>query len=68
MNDLTLVILFILGFILLLTGVCYGALQIDRVVCLNSYSNFQPQWGFFTSCRIMVNGVLTPVDIVRELK
>ena len=41
---------------------------LDNKSCINSYSNFQPQWGVWTGCRIMVNGVLTPTDIVRELK
>lgn len=45
-----------------------GVNELANKSCLSSYSNYQPQYSFFTDCRIMVNGVLTPVDIVRELK
>ncbi len=41
---------------------------VEQTSCLNSYENFQPQYGFFSGCRIVVNGILTPTDIVRELK
>jgi len=36
--------------------------------CLEAYSNFEPQWSFFSGCRIVIDGKLTPVDIVRELR
>jgi len=45
-------------------GVTYG---IDRPRCLAQYSNYQPQWGFWSKCRIIYNGVLTPTDMVKNI-
>lgn len=44
------------------------ALFVDAEKCMQSYEKYQPQWGLMSGCRIMVDGKLTPVDIVRELK
>ena len=49
-------------------GVYSAAYFVERQSCLSAYENLQPQFGPFSGCRIMVDGVLTPVDIVRELK
>lgn len=46
----------------------FGISLLARAECLNAYENYQPQWGILHRCRIMVDGKLTPVDIVRELK
>ena len=48
-------------------GVFFGANQVAKKACLKSYDSFQPEYTLWTNCRIVVNGVLTPVDIVREL-
>ena len=55
----------ILAFLIL---IFWGVALLRNKQSLTSYSNFEPEWSFFSSCRIMVNGKLTPVDIVRELK
>jgi hypothetical protein len=48
--------------------VLFGSVYLlERKTCLDSYAEFQPSWGFFTNCRIVVDGKITPVDIVREL-
>jgi hypothetical protein len=54
--------------VLVIFGILFGMTRIIKAQCLRSYSNFSPEWSVLTKCRIMVNGVLTPVDIVRELK
>jgi len=43
------------------------AFIIDKSSCLMSYSEYQPQYGFFSGCRIVVDDKLTPVQMVREL-
>lgn len=35
--------------------------------CLESYSQYSPQYGVFTDCRIMFNGKLTPVDMIKNI-
>jgi hypothetical protein len=44
-----------------------GVNQFVRASCLQSYENYQPQYGFISGCRIVVYGVLTPTDIVVKL-
>jgi len=66
MENSTLAILFIIIVIVVIGAVVTFAFWVSEKSCLESYSNFQPQWGIFTDCRIIVDGVLTPVDIVRE--
>lgn len=36
--------------------------------CLTSYENYQPNFSFFGDCRVMIDGKLTPVDMVKILK
>lgn len=55
-------------FFLLFIVIALGAYFYDKKECLSSYNNYLPQFSVFSGCRIMVNGLLTPVDIVRELK
>jgi len=33
--------------------------------CLSAYENYNPQYSFMTDCRVEVEGVLTPVSVVR---
>jgi len=58
-------ILFIFGIVISLVFI--GSYSLTKKVCLDSYSNFEPEFGIWTNCRISVEGVMTPVDIVREL-
>lgn len=40
-------------------------LQIQERYCLSAYHNYHPQFGLFTQCTILVNGIQTPTDIVK---
>lgn len=42
--------------------------SIRKKQCISAYSNFHPQYSLWTKCRIEINGILTPVDIVRKLR
>lgn len=53
---------------LFVIAVLIGTALYYRQQCLEAYENYQPQWGIITQCRVMVDGRLTPVGIVRELK
>ena len=53
---------------LIIIGIPLGIIAMQKKECLSSYQNFQPSYTFWAKCRIMVDGKLTPVDIVRELK
>ena len=54
--------------IIVVSFAIYLGIFIAKKTCLESYSNFQPEYSIFKSCRIMVDGVMTPIDIVREFK
>lgn len=54
--------------LLLLVFITVGAITFKRKVCITAYKDYNPQWGLMSGCRIVVDGKLTPVDIVRELK
>jgi len=58
----------IIGVIVFSVGLVSLLNWMSNKQCLTAYSNFEPQWGFFSKCRIVVDGKLTPVEIVRELK
>jgi len=58
----------ILGIILFILGIVWSVMWMENKKCLAAYSNFEPQWSFFSKCRIMIDGKLTPTEIVRELK
>jgi hypothetical protein len=62
------IILSILGFIILVAVVFIGVNTMARKNCLSAYSNYQAEYSFWKGCRIMVDGKMTPTDIVRELK
>jgi len=57
---LTLVFVVIMG----MSWLCFF---VSEKKCLSSYENQNPEWGVWSGCRVVINGVLTPVDIVREL-
>lgn len=52
------------GPLLVAVGLVYA---IDRTQCINSYSEYSPEWGFWEGCRIPFEGRLTPVDVIRVL-
>ena len=51
--------------VLFTSALIYGLV---RPTCLAAYENYEPQWGFFSGCRVMWNGVLTPTDMIREIE
>ena len=53
--------------ILILSFAITSGYFLGKKICLDSYSDFEPQFGLWTSCRIMADGKLTPVDIIRKL-
>ena len=57
----------IMGFIVAAIILTYVLYLIMRTTCLQSYSNYQPQFGFFSQCRIEWNGKLTPTDIIYSI-
>lgn len=65
MKEITLFIIVTIGVIGL---ILFGVNALTRKSCLESYSSYTAEYGFWTGCRIMVDGKLTPTDIVRELK
>jgi hypothetical protein len=72
MNDFILssiiVLLIILAMFSFIGMIVFTKYLIENKQCLNSYELYQPQYKFWAGCRIMVDGKLTPTDIVRELK
>jgi len=62
------ILLIVLFFIAILSMAFIGTYFLKKKSCLVAYENFQPSFALFSDCRIMVEGNLTPVDIVRELK
>ena len=67
-DDLKIGLVVGLGALLFIVGLVSLLFFLSNKRCLSAYSEFEPQWGIWTNCRIMVDGKLTPVDIVRELK
>lgn len=41
--------------------------QVNKFTCLSSYSDYQPQYGFWTNCRINYDGKITPIDMVKNI-
>lgn len=61
--------------ILIATSVCLfillmvvGGFWLDSKYCLTAYQEYQPNWSVWGGCRVMWDGKLTPVDIIREIK
>lgn len=59
---------FIIGLLAIMVITVFGANYSNSISCANKYEGFGPQYSFWSGCRIMVDGKLTPVDIVREIK
>lgn len=55
--------------LLLAVGIVFGIpiYYTDKYFCLKSYVDYQPQYSFWTSCRINYNGKLTPIDMVKNI-
>lgn len=45
-----------------------GVYLIAKNKCLAAYENYKPQYSIFGGCRVEWNGILTPVDIIREMR
>lgn len=61
---------FVIGLIVLVIGIALligFVMWSDSKSCYSGYENYQPKWGVFSGCRVMWDGKLTPVDIVREI-
>lgn len=48
----------------ILLGIGY---PIEKAICLNAYSEYQPKFAFWTGCQIVWDGKLTPVDMVKNI-
>lgn len=62
------VIIITFGMIVLCSLVIGFGLWSAKKHCESSYNNYQPEWGIWSRCRVNWNGVMTPVDIIREIK
>lgn len=64
-------ILTVLAIVCVLSGVLFGTVWFASLLaeksCLESYSNYDVEWGFFSGCRIEWDGKMTPIDIIREI-
>lgn len=40
----------------------------DKHTCYSAWEDFSPEYGFWTGCRIVVDGKRVPTDKVRELR
>jgi hypothetical protein len=67
-EDITGLVWSIIGLLVTIGLTVFGVNYLNGVSCRSKYEGFQPQYTFFSGCRIMVDGKLTPVDIVREMK
>lgn len=67
-SDTSIIVSAILGLIFIIFLAVLGGNQLSKSACLTGYENYQPQYGFITGCRIMHDGKLTPIDIVREIQ
>lgn len=43
------------------------AFIISRASCISSYSDYSPEYGVLSGCRIMWHGKRTPVDAIRNI-
>lgn len=62
------VILFVTMVIVVVTWLSVIINSLVGASCLHAYDAYQPQYSYLSGCRIMVEGKLTPVDMVREIK
>jgi hypothetical protein len=62
------IVYIVVGITLFIFLTVLGANAMAKKSCIMSYEKYQPQYTFYTGCRIMVEDRLTPVEIVRELK
>lgn len=62
----------VLTFIVVLGLIIWGLFSLVNVLtrrsCIEGYSAYEPQYTFITGCRIMVDGKLTPTEIIREVQ
>lgn len=58
--------IFVLMPILIFGAVALG-LFLNRTACLAQYESYNPQWGVFSDCRIVWEGKLTPVSMIKNI-
>jgi hypothetical protein len=59
---------FIVGILVTIVVTVFGVNYSNSIFCASKYEGFSPQYSFWSGCRVMVDGKLTPIDIVREMK
>lgn len=47
--------------------VIWGTTSLNAKQCLSKYSEYQASYSFMSGCRVVWNGKVTPVDIIREI-
>jgi len=58
----------ILGIITIFIAIsCIPAYYIGNASCNQAYSEYSPEFGFFSGCRIDYNGKTTPVDMIKNI-
>ena len=58
----------VIGIILLMSIIVLTSVAlINRKICLEQYSNYQPEWGIFSNCRVIWNETMTPVSMVKNI-
>lgn len=67
MEDLKFISLVLLSIIIFGTGITLSVNFLAKKSCLDSYSQYKPEYSLFTACRIEWNGKLTPVDMVKNI-
>jgi len=40
---------------------------LDKAVCYNAYSDYNPRYNYLAGCRIDYNGKTTPVDMIKNI-
>lgn len=53
------------GFALLVGTPAYF---VTRAECHAAYAEYNPEFGFFSGCRIEWQGRMTPVELIREIR
>ena len=56
---------FIIGTIVTVVIVFWGANWLVGTTCLRQYSAYKVEYSFFSQCRIEYKGVMTPTDMVK---
>jgi hypothetical protein len=60
-------IIIIISILAVLCLFVFGVTRLSKAQCMAKYSNYEAEYHFLGGCRIVWNGKLTPVDIIREI-